>query len=393
MKEFLALDKISPVVNDVLGNSYKLVKESSNPVGIMLRSFSMHEYDLPKSILCIGRAGAGTNNIPSPKYGEQGVVVFNTPGANANAVKELVILAMLLSGRKVTKALEWTQNLVDGEKTVVDQVEKGKGNFVGNEIFGKTLAVYGLGAIGMMVANAAAELGMKVKGFDPFLSEENAKKLHKNVKRVASIDELIDTCNFLTLHVPFTPETKEFVNAKTLAKMADGVNIINCARGELVCDNDIIEAVNSGKVNRYVTDFPNSKLLHNDNIVCIPHLGASSPEAEDNCAVMAGNQMIDFIENGNIVNSVNYPAVKLEKGGKQRLVVLMKAQPDCACGKDCCGINDKIKAALGNAKILAHACGKNKAFAACLFNLDAALNEGAIKQLESLEGVTKIRVI
>jgi len=380
MKEFLMLNKISPAVNTVFNNEYTLVNESEAPLGIMLRSFKMHEYDPQETVLCVGRAGAGVNNIPLEKYAEKGIVVFNAPGANSNAVKELCIAAMLLCGRRIVPAIAWAQGLVDGEKTVAEQVEKGKSSFAGTEIMGKKLAVYGLGAIGMKVANAAAALGMKVYGFDPFLSEAAAKNLAPEVTRVDTIDELIDNCNYITLHVPLTPDTKEFINEANLAKMAKGVNVINCARGELVNNADIKAALADGRVNRYVTDFPSSEVLGVDGLITIPHLGASTEEAEDNCAVMTAEQMVDYIENGNIVNSVNYPAVTLAKEGEGRMVVLFKE-----------AALDAVKAKIAEMKkVINFEIKTKKGYGAVLANLSAMPCENCLADLNAIEGVTKV---
>lgn len=377
MKQILKLNEISPVVDSIFKGKYELVKEASQPIGIMLRSFEMKEYNCAQSVLCVARAGAGVNNIPLDRYANDGIVVFNTPGANANAVKELVITAMLLAGRQIVNGINWTSGLVDGETNVAAQVEKGKGKFVGGEILNKTVAVYGLGAIGLLVANAASALGMKVKGYDPFLSDANKAKLCREVKVVSSIDELLNGSDFITLHVPLNPETKEFINAKTLAKCKDGVSIINAARGELVCDDDIIAACKEGKVNRYVTDFPNAKLLNKTNIITIPHLGASTPEAEDNCAEMAATQMIEYIEKGNIVNSVNFPSISTDDVHKT--IILHKADAETL---------EAIKKLSCNCKTVTKT---NKNFGVTITSCNEA-GECAAK-LKAISGVIKVRTI
>lgn len=381
MRQLLRLNAISPLVNDVIKGKYELLEKAESPLGIMVRSFVMHEYILPESTLCVGRAGAGVNNIPLDKYAEKGVVVFNTPGANANAVKELCVLALLMCGRKVYPSLNWAAKLTDGETKVEAQVEKGKANFGGTEITGKVLAVYGLGAIGMMVAEAAYALGMNVIGYDPFLSKEAEEKMNKGIKRVNSIDELTANCDYITLHVPLTDETRGFICNDRLAKMKKGVNIINCARGELVVDDDVILAAQDGKVNRYVTDFPNAKLLNKENIICIPHLGASTEEAEDNCAVMAANQMVDYIENGNIKNSVNFPAVCLEKNGEGRMVILF-----CDCAKD------EILAKIGKmSKVIDYKCEVKKGKGVIIANLSAEICN-CKTDLEAIKGVYRVHM-
>ncbi len=384
MKEVLRLNEISPLVNSVFEDKYVMTKDAKQPVGIMVRSFAMHEYALPESVLCVARAGAGTNNIPCDKYAEQGVVVFNTPGANANAVKELVLAAMLNCGRNIVAGATWAQGLVDGEKTVAEQVESGKKQFVGTEIKGKTLAVMGLGAIGRLVADAALALGMDVIGYDPFLTKEAEKTLDERIRVLDNTFDVYALADYITYHVPLTPETKGSINASTIAKMKDGVNIINCSRGELANYDDIIAAVESRKVNRYVTDFPCSALLGKANIITIPHLGASTAEAEDNCAVMAARQMVNFIEKGNIVNSVNYPAVNLDSKGAQRVVVLYK---------DAEGLTDKFNAVLNPFSVVGFVSKTKKAFGAALYNVNKKLDDKAIAALKAIDGVTRVLVI
>ncbi|MEG1710487.1 MAG: 3-phosphoglycerate dehydrogenase [Clostridia bacterium] len=380
MKELLKLNDISAVVNTVLQDKYTLTDKAENPVGIMLRSFAMHDYNLAPSVVCVGRAGAGVNNIPLDRYASEGVVVFNAPGANANAVKELVITSMLLCGRTIVPAISWAQKLVDGEKTVAQQVEKGKSKFAGTEIMGKTLAVYGLGAIGMKVAEAAIALGMNVVGYDPFLSDAAAAKMNPSIKRVTEIDDLIKDCNFITLHVPLTDSTKEFINTERLAKMKNGVNVINCARGELVNNADVIAAIKTGKVNRYVTDFPTAEVLGVDNLITFPHLGASTEEAEDNCAVMTAEEMLAYIENGNIINSVNYPNVSLEPQGETRMVVLFK---ECAA--------DAVKAKFAEMKkIINYELKIKKGFGAAVVNMTNAPCENCTESLKAIDSVTRV---
>lgn len=318
MKNILKLNAISDKVLDVFKDNYALTDESTDAVGIMVRSFSMHEYVPSESVLCVGRAGAGTNNIPVKNYAESGIVVFNTPGANANAVKELVLGALFLSSRKICEGVSWSQNLTDGEKTVAEQVEKGKKAFGGCEILGKTLGVYGLGAIGRKISASANALGMKVIGYDPYLP---ADAIIDGVTIVTDKNDLFKNSDYITLHVPLTNETRGLINADTISIMKDGVKIINASRGEIVSDSDIISATESGKVSCYVTDFPNANVVGRKNILTIPHLGASTEEAEDNCAVMAANQMVDYIENGNIVNSVNFPKLTADRNGARTLVL------------------------------------------------------------------------
>lgn len=317
MKEILKLNEISSKVNDILtADKYTVSTDCKNPEAIILRSFSMHEYDMPQSVIAVARAGAGVNNIPLDKMTEKGVCVFNTPGANANAVKELVLFALLLASRRLYEGICWTQHLEkNGE--VNKQVEKGKKAFVGQEIYGKTLGIIGLGAIGKLVANAVLALGMKVIAYDPFV-----KSTDLNIELTEDINEVYKNSDYITLHVPATPETKNSINKETIALMKDGVNIINLARAELVNNSDIKEALASKKVGKYVTDLPCDEILGVENLITIPHLGASTGEAEDNCAVMAANQLKDYLENGNIVNSVNFPKLQAARSGKCRVTVV-----------------------------------------------------------------------
>ena len=321
MQDIVRLNPISSKVNDILTNDkYNICDNSVNPVAILVRSFVMHEYAVQDSVVAVARAGAGVNNIPIPNMTAKGICVFNTPGANANAVKELVICGLLLGSRKIYNAINWTQNLPKDDE-LPKAVEKGKKAFIGPEIYGKTLGIVGLGAIGRLVADAAIALGMNIIGYDPFLTDADKKLLNPNVTVVTNLDDIYANADYITLRVPATNDTKGFINKDTIAKMKDGVVIINCARGELFNDADLLDAVNSGKVARVITDLPNKNLVGNDNIVTFPHLGASTPEAEDNCAVMAANELKEFIENGNVVNSVNFPCLKVAKIG-ERVTVL-----------------------------------------------------------------------
>lgn len=320
MKEILKLNAIAECGGAALGNGYKLVDEAKAPVAVMLRSFVMHDYDLPDSVIAVARAGAGTNNIPVAEYAERGVVVFNTPGANANAVKELCLAALLLASRGIVDGIEWTKTLKGDD--VSKQVEKGKKQFAGHEILGKTLGVVGLGAIGVQVGNNAVRLGMNVLGYDPYISIDSAWKLNHNITKIDNVDGIFENSDYITLHVPLAENTRGLINAKTIAKMKTGVNIINLSRGELCVNADIIAAVKSGKIHSYITDFAAPELLNVPGIVVLPHLGASTEEAEDNCAVMAAQELVDFIENGNIKNSVNFPACSSPRSGNCRVTVI-----------------------------------------------------------------------
>ena len=292
-----------------------------------MRSAALHDMEFPKSLLAIARAGAGTNNIPIDRCSENGIVVFNTPGANANAVKELVIAGLLLSSRRVIPAIEWAKTLKGNGAEVGKMVEKGKSAFTGPEIRGKKIGVIGLGAIGVLVANAANHLGMEVYGYDPYLSVNAAWNLTHNALHSYDINEIFEKCDYITLHIPLTPETKGIINRESIEKMKDGVRILNFARADLVDSKDLLQALDSGKVATYVTDFPTDDIIGENGVVAIPHLGASTPESEDNCATMAAKELIDYIENGNITNSVNMPNISMPKSGKVRFCVIHKNVP------------------------------------------------------------------
>ncbi len=386
MKNILKLNAISEVANGEFPADYNVTDNVEKPIGIMVRSFDMHAYDLPETVLAVARAGAGTNNIPTAEYAKKGVVVFNTPGANANAVKELVLSALFLGSRKIVDAIKWVDTLKGNGDNISKMVEKGKKNFVGPEILGKTLGVIGLGAIGIKVANDAYALGMKVVGYDPFLSVENALKITNGIKKVNTLDELVSECDYLTVHVPLLSDNAGFINKEMFAKMKDGAVIINCARGELVNKQDMIEAVKSGKIARHVTDFACEEYIGVENIICTPHLGASTPEAEDNCAVMAAKQLVDFIENGNIVNSVNMPACSSPKLGKNRITCChvnkqnMIAQTTSALAKDGINIENLVNKAKGD-------------YAYMIIDTDNDVTEKSIEDLKSIEGMIAVRKI
>lgn len=309
-------------------DAYEVGGEVTEPEGIVLRSFKMHDMELPSSLKAIARAGAGVNNIPIDKCTDKGIVVFNTPGANANAVKELVIAGMLLSSRNIAGGIEWAKTLKGEGDNVAPMVEKGKSNFAGNEIKGKTLAIIGLGAIGVMVANAAEALDMNVIGFDPYISVEHAWELNQNIARAESIEALLAQADYVTLQIPLMDKTKNFIDAEKIAMMKDGVRILNFARGGLVSNADLKPALESGKVGWYVTDFPDDEVLNMKNVIAIPHLGASTQESETNCAVMAVREVRDYLENGNIRNSVNFPDVAMNRNGGARILIANKNVPN-----------------------------------------------------------------
>ncbi len=330
------LNKIAKIGLDRFDANYTCAEDIADAAAVMVRSASMHETVLDKSTLCVARAGAGVNNIPLDRFAEEGVVVFNTPGANANAVKELVIAGLLLASRKILPAADWAKTLKGSGEDTLKLVEKGKSQFVGPEIMGKTLGIVGLGAIGILVAQAADALGMKVVGYDPFLSVANAIRLPSAVKYVSDMDDVYAESDYITLHLPLNAETKGSVNKDAIAKMKDGVRILNFARDALVNDKDLLEALESGKVARYVTDFPTDSVINVENVVALPHLGASTPESEDNCAVMAADEIRAYIENGNIINSVNMPNANLGNitAGCKRVCAIYKVEnAECVASK------------------------------------------------------------
>ena len=377
MYNVLTLNKIAAVGTSRLGEGYSYGDDVQNPDAILVRSAAMHDMEFGDNLLAIARAGAGTNNIPKDRCTEQGIVVFNTPGANANAVKELVLTGLLLSSRKVVEGIEWAKTLKGNGDAVGKMVEKGKSQFVGPEITGKTLGVVGLGAIGILVANAAVALGMKVVGFDPFMSVPNALKLNPHVKLLKSNEEVMTSCDYLTIHVPLTPDTKDLVDADMIAKMKDGVRILNYSRDGLVNTDAVLDALKSGKVAKYVTDFGNDKVLCEENVIVLPHLGASTPESEDNCAVMACDQVKEYIENGNIINSVNLPAVSLPRtAGAQRICVIHKNDGELS------------KAILGKAGSVAAMVTKARGDYAYTI-IDA--NGADVDAIKALDGVVRVR--
>ncbi len=386
MYNVLTLNNISPSGLDCFDKEkYTVGSEASNPDAIMVRSASMLEYEFGDKLLAIARAGAGVNNIPIDRCSEEGICVFNTPGANANAVKELVLAGLILSSRRVPAAIDWAKTLKGQGDAVGKLVEKGKGQFAGPEISGKTLGLVGLGAIGAKVANAALSLGMNVIGYDPFLSVNAALGLKPTVKVVKTLQEIFSEADYISLHLPYNSETKDTVNKESIAKMKHGVRILNFARGELVNTADIIEAVDNGFVSTYVTDFPNDELLCHDGIVAIPHLGASTPESEDNCAYMAAVQLIDYVEKGTIRNSVNLPECELAKTADHLLCVIHKNVPAIISQ-----ITSFISADGCNIENVASKSKKDWAYTMLDITGDTAK---AVKDIESIEGVTRVRVL
>lgn len=387
MNRILCLNKIAKIGTDRFGPNYEFSTEMTDYTGILVRSASMHDMELPETLLSIARAGAGVNNIPIEACTKQGIVVFNTPGANANAVKELVIAALLLSSRKITASMDWVKTLKGSGSEVGKLVEKGKGAFTGPEIQGKTLGVVGLGAIGILVANACQRLGMKVYGYDPYLSLKSAWNLSSSIQYAASLDDIYANCDYITLHLPATPDTKGMISAQSIAKMKEQVRLLNFARGELVDSAALLEGLSAGKVACYATDFPTDDLLGVENVVAIPHLGASTPESEDNCAEMAVDEIKDYLENGNITNSVNLPALTMAREpGTTRLCLIHKNLPNTiaafttACGESGMNIENMLSKAKGE-------------YAYTILDVSGPVTPQAISPLDSLQAVIRVRVI
>ncbi len=385
MSNILLLNKIAKVGTDIFDDKYTVSDSCENPDAVMVRSAAMHDMEFPASLKAIARAGAGVNNIPVEDCAKKGIVVFNTPGANANGVKELAIAALLLASRNITGGIEWVKTLA-GQEDAAKVIEKNKSAYAGIEIKGKTLGVIGLGAIGGMVANAAVALGMEVIGCDPFLTVEGAWGLSRSVKKAASYEEIFAKSDFISVHVPATKDTKNMFCAESFAKMKDGVRIINLSRSELVNSTDMIKAVADKKVACYVTDFATPDIIGVDNIIVIPHLGASTNESEDNCAVMAAKQLVDYLENGNIVNSVNYPAVVLERGGLSRCCVLHYNVPTVISG---------VSSAFADAGInIEHFVNRSKGeFAYTVIDFNAELPAGVLDAIKAIDGVIAVNVI
>lgn len=385
MYNIQTLNKISPVgIDNFDSKKYTISDNVENPDAIIVRSAKMHDMEFGSNLLAIARAGAGTNNIPVDKCAEQGICVFNTPGANANAVKELVIAGLLLSSRKVPEAMIWANGLKGNGDQVGKMVEKGKSQFVGPEIMGKTLGVIGLGAIGVLVANAAIALGMNVIGYDPYLSVKAAWGLAPSVKNAKSLTELYSESDYITIHVPCNADTKGSINSETIAQMKSGVRILNFARGELVNSSDIVSALENGKVACYVTDFPNDEVIGAKNVVAIPHLGASTPESENNCARMAALELIDYIENGNIKNSVNLPNAEMARTGDSRVCIIHKNIPS---------VITKATAAVSSLNIENMINQSRKEYAYTIIDVNGRVDNSVVDAIKAIDGVIRVRII
>lgn len=385
MYNIQTLNKISAIGTDIFDKSKYAVSDTpENPDAIMVRSAKMHDMQFNENLLAIARAGAGVNNIPVERCAEEGICVFNTPGANSNAVKELAICALLLASRKITEAAAWAASL-KGTPDAPKTVEGGKSKFAGPEIMGKTLGIIGLGAIGGKIANTAVALGMKVIGYDPYLSVNNAVLLDSSVKVVTDINDIYKNSDYISIHMPYTPQTKNTIDAEQISMMKDGVRLINLARGELINSEAVVKAIADGKVAKYVTDFADDVVLGVENVIVLPHLGASTPESEDNCAVMAANELIDYIENGNIKNSVNLPNASMVATGT-KVCVIHKNVPSLisaitkAVGDDGLNIENMVNAS-------------RKDFAYTMMDVAGDVTEAVVNDIKAINGIIRVRVI
>ena len=386
MFQYHCLNPIANVGLDLFGQEYKKTDDINEAQAVLVRSAAMHDMELPENLCAVARAGAGVNNIPLEKCAEQGIVVFNTPGANANGVKELVFAGMLLASRDITGGIGWVLENQDSE-TISKDVEKAKKAFAGCEIAGKKLGVIGLGAIGVKVANAATHMGMEVYGYDPFISVNAAWNLSRNVKHINNVEDIYQECDYITIHVPLLDDTRKMLNKEAFAKMKEGVVILNFARDLLVDEEDILEAIKEGKVKKYVSDFPNSTTAGKEGCIVIPHLGASTEESEDNCARMAVEEVMDYLENGNIKNSVNYPNCDMGECRMPARVAVLH--------KNIKGIIGKYSAVMGDADInISDMTNKSRdKYAYTLMDLDKQPDEETIKKLQAINGILRVRVI
>lgn len=383
MYDILTLNKIAACGTDIFDKAaYAVSDNAADPTAIMVRSAKMHDMQFGENLLAIARAGAGVNNIPVDRCAEEGIVVFNTPGANSNAVKELAICALLLASRKITEAAAWAASL-KGTPDAPKTVEGGKSKFAGPEIYGKTLGIIGLGAIGGKIANAAVALGMKVIGYDPYLSVNAALHLDPAVTITTDINDIYKVSDYISIHVPYTPDTKNTIDAEQIAMMKDGVRLINLARGELINSAAVIKAIGEGKVAKYVTDFADDVVLGEENVIVLPHLGASTPESEDNCAVMAAHELIDYIEKGTIRNSVNYPNAELAKTGDELVCIMHRNVPELIAKITgvCASTGANIENLVNKSK---------KEYAYTMLDITGKVDAAAI---EAIDGVIKVRIL
>lgn len=381
------LNKIASVGLAQLDKGRFVVEDDcANPDGILVRSAKMHDYEFPEALRAIARAGAGTNNIPIDRCSEAGIVVFNSPGANANAVKEEVIFAMLAASRHMFEANEWAKREAASGADVLTTMEKAKSQFAGPEIFGKTLGIIGLGAIGAKVADAALGLGMNIVGYDPYLSVHAALSLDRRVDVVSNLDDLLKVSDYITIHVPLNDSTRNTIDAAAIAKMKGDVRIINLARNGLVDEEALIPALESGRVAAYVTDFPDNRIANAAGVIALPHLGASTPESEDNCAIMAAHELQDYLENGNITNSVNMPAVSMERSGEARICVIHHNIPNTLAQ-----ITSIVSGAGMNVENLANKSRKDYAYT--MLDVNGKVADAMVEQIKSIEGVIRVRVM
>ena len=388
MQQILTLNKISPIGLEKFDRSrYTWGENVEAPDAVLVRSASMHDMPLPPSVKAIARAGAGVNNIPLDECARKGIAVFNTPGANANAVKEITILGLLMASRKVASSMEWVKTLKGSGDETAKKIEKGKGAFTGPEIKGKKLGVIGLGAIGVLVANAAAGLGMTVYGYDPYLSVDAAWSMSASIYHAKTLGDIYENCDYITLHLPCTGENKGMINASSIATMKNGVRLLNFARGELVVTEDLLEAVEQKKISCYVTDFPADEMIGRENIVALPHLGASTPESEDNCAVMAVAELTDYLETGNIVHSVNLPNVSLPRSAGMPRV--------CVVHLNVSGLINKLTAVISEAggNIENMISGSRKEYAYTMFDLSGNIPADLAEKLDQVPNVIRSRII
>lgn len=385
MYEILKLNKISDKIYEVFDDQYRTGDDIENPDAIIVRSAKMHDMEFKDGLLAVARAGAGTNNIPIPELTEKGVVVFNTPGANANAVKELMLCGMLMASRNILGACNWIDSIKEDGDEIPGKIEKGKSQFAGTEIAGKTLGLIGLGAIGAKVAKACNDLGMTVLGFDPYINPELRQAIEGYVEMLTDVDEIYSRCDYVSLHAPLLDSTRNMINSNTIAKMKDGAILINMARGGLVNNDDIAKALEEGKIRSYVLDFPDAKALKCKNVVAIPHLGASTRESEENCAFMAASQIKDYLENGNVVNSVNFPSVSFQRmKGSVRLAIAYNQESSAKA---------KLDAILNESEPSTIKHGEKKGVGYALAESKDGFNEDIMDKLTEVDGVFFVRIV